>query len=66
MALLSDKQMDHPKFMHFSDVANAALVSAFKSAGLDPDVLQTMDVHAGRVVDALTALMLRADKQAKR
>jgi hypothetical protein len=33
---------------------------------LDPDVLQTMDVHAGRVVDALTALMLRADKQAKR
>lgn len=59
---LSEKQMQHPRFMRFSDIANEALVSALKSAGLNPAKLQEIDVHAGRVVDDITALLIRVDK----
>jgi hypothetical protein len=59
---LSEKQKQHPRFMRFSDIANEALASALKSAELDPAKLQEIDVHAGRVVDDITALLMRAEK----
>lgn len=60
---LTDKQVDHPKFMAFTDTANAALDAALRKHGIDPAVLMGMDTNANRVVDAFVALMLRADKQ---
>ena len=59
---LSDKQMQHPRFDAFSDIANEALASALRRAGQNPAKLQTIDVHAGRVVDEITALLLRVEK----
>lgn len=62
---LSEKQMQHPRFMAFSDIANEAVASAVKRASLDPAKLQTIDVHAGRVVDEITALLLRVEGMTK-
>lgn len=59
---LSEKQMQHPRFMAFSDIANEALVVALKRASLNPGKLQEIDVHAGRVVDEITALLMRVEK----
>ena len=59
---LSDAQMQHPKFMRFSNIANDVVPDALKRAGLDADKLQDIDVHTGRVVDDITALMIRVDK----
>lgn len=59
---LSEKQMQHPRFMPFSDIANEALASAVKRAGLNPAKLQEIDVHAGRIVDDITALLMRVEK----
>lgn len=62
---LSNSQLQHPRFMAFSDIANDALASAVKRAGLDPAKLQSIDVHAGRVVDEITALLIRLQKMSE-
>lgn len=59
---LSETQMSHPQFMRFSGIANDTLASALKRAGLGPDKLASIDVHAGRVVDEITALLIRVER----
>lgn len=59
---LSEKQMNHPRFMAFSNIANEVIAEAVKRASLNPAKLQELDVHAGRVVDEITALLMRVDK----
>lgn len=63
---LSEKQMKHPRFFGFNNTATALLEDAFKKHGMDPKALYAMEVHAGRVVDSIVALLLRADKDAGR
>ena len=63
---LSEKQMAHPRSMEFSGIANSALETAFLLAKLDYTSLEkreTFAANAGRVVDSITALMLRVEKE---
>jgi len=60
---LSEKQMSHPRFTAFNHAANDAVVNAAKSLGFSVADLSALDVHAGRVVDDLTALLLRLENQ---
>jgi len=59
---LSQKQLDHPRFDAMSDTANNALISAAKAHGFTTDDLSTLEVHAGRVVDEIIALLLRLER----
>lgn len=63
---LSEKQMSHPKFVAFSNTANRVLADALKAHGMTTDLLMSMEAHAGRVVDEMTSLLLRADRLSKR
>lgn len=56
---LSEKQMQHPRFVAANHAANDAVVRAAKDLGFSVAELSAFDVQAGRVVDDLTALLLR-------
>jgi hypothetical protein len=62
---LSEKQMDHPRFWGFSEISNSVLETAFLLAGLDFKKLQDdrLRPNADRVVDQITALLLRVEKE---
>lgn len=57
---LSEKQMNHPRFVGFSNLANELLQTALKRTRLD--LPMEMEAQAGRLVDDFTALLLRAHK----
>lgn len=63
---LSEKQMSHPRFWAFQNLANEAVVDAAARLGFTTKDLSEFDVQAGRVVDDLTALFLRIENAKQR
>ena len=51
---------EHPKFMQAGRAANDALAVALVAMGLEDRDLYSIEPHAGRTVDDLTRLLLRA------
>lgn len=51
---------EHPEFMAAGQTANNALATALEAMGLELRDLNSLDVHANRVVDEFTRLLLRA------
>ena len=51
---------EHPEFMNAGRMANAALETAAARMGCLPGDLNSFDLHANRVVDDMTRLLLRA------
>jgi hypothetical protein len=58
---LSEKQLDNPQFIAVSHAVTVALLQVAERFDCDEQVA-AMDSHAGRVVDEMTALILRAIK----
>lgn len=73
---LTEKQMARPDFLALSRLANDALdyaarhvpgVKGYGLMGAGLEACEPFDVEAGRVVDDLTALLMRiADEEAKK
>jgi hypothetical protein len=62
MGQISEKRMQHPLFWRFNNDAHDALWAVLKKHGVTPDKMDGLETHAGRVVDDLTSLLLRASK----
>lgn len=60
---LTEKQMQHPQFWRLNKTAGDMLEEALKRHGMTLDDLDGLESHAGRVVDELTSLLLRASKR---
>jgi len=61
---LSEKQMAHPRFQKANDAAQEAFQQALEDMGFADEDVRALDMetHAGRVVDDLTALLLRMER----
>lgn len=65
---LSEKRMNHPRFWAFNNTAGDMLAAALKRHGMEmTDIDNGLEGAAGRVVDDLTSLLIRAhDNREKR
>ena len=61
---LSEKQMNHPRFFSTNESANRAVINAVEKHGFTLQDIHNLNAEdqAGRVVDDLTALLLRLEK----
>lgn len=57
---LSEKQMSHPRFVAMNDAVHEALFEAARKFDISREDISQLETHAGRVVDDMTALLIRA------